>query len=164
MNLKGNFPHFHLVFDVTKHLGVELGFCFTELGNLIGHDLFDLDAGLSQLSVSELVLEVSYSCLLLRKCMLCFDLLSLRLVLLVRGDSTDKVPSPNLLEKFLDEAVIDLASYLVLLLELCRLIEFFLTGLPLSIDPFNPFRYVTFILLCFRILLLLSRGSRLGRR
>ena len=89
VDLKGNFPHLHFILHVAEHLGMELRLSLTELTNLISHDLLYLRACLGHLLVREFVLELSYRGLLLGKCVLSFDLLSLCLILLVGRDGPD---------------------------------------------------------------------------
>ena len=84
MDLEGDFSHFHFVFDVGKHLGVELCLGLTELTDLVCHYLLDLGTCLHHFLIGKFVLEFSHRRLLLRKSVLSFNLLPFRLVLLVR--------------------------------------------------------------------------------
>ena len=89
VDLKGNFSHFHLILNVSEHLGMELRLGLAKLADLISHDLLYLRACLSHLLVREFVLELSYRSLLLGKCVLSLDLLSFSLILLVGRDGPD---------------------------------------------------------------------------
>ena len=83
VDLKGNFSHLHLILDVAEHLGMELRLGLSKLTYLVHHDLLYLLARLSHLLISKFVLEFSDCGLLLSKRVLSFNLLPLRLVLLV---------------------------------------------------------------------------------
>ena len=169
MDLKGNLPHLHFVLDVAEHLGMKLRLSFTELTNLVSHDLLYLRACLGHLLVREFVLELGYRGLLLGKCVLSLDLLSLCLVLLVGRDGPDKIASTDLLDEFLDEAVVNLAASLVFLLELSRFVKFPLTSLTILVDLFDPLSnvallfFLSFLLLSGRSGILLARPSMLLR-
>lgn len=96
--------------------------------------------------VCKFILELSDFSFLLSKRMICLDLLSFRLVLLVRANSAYKEASADLLQQFIDESVIHRTTYIELIFKFICLFQFLVCCIPRTVYLFNSLKNVSLVL------------------